>query len=507
MLRRIAPLMLLALGALACSLTGNAAPTSAPDALGTSGAATLTALAPQAPSVTPSAAPAITQAPSGSSTPASAASATVVAPAIEAATEAATAAATAAATTAGATAAPSEAAAPTEPEAAGCKLAYTDQDTLYCLPDSGTPQTLATGNGLFGPELSPDGSLIAYQVVITDGVTQLWVASVSEGGQEPHLLVGQDQLPSADASQINSPNHYAWLAGSHTLVFDTRYIPTSGPGGPGEYINADLWKVDADSGTLAALLPAKQAGAFAASPDGHSLAVSRPTGIDLLDATGPQRHKDVITFPAIVTYSEYAYKPHVQWSADGSYFTVGVPTQDPMAANAAITFYRVNADGTVKLLGSHPGNYVFGGSIPPQIAPDGAHVVYTQVNPAGGPEALHMLTIQSDALGDNAFDSQSSVGGWGWSPDSQVYVYDDVPGSGGGHLYATGPGVETPHVFVDNLSGLKDLRWVNGNTVVFLGKIGEGAWTLYRQTTGGKPAAVETLLVGLSDQAAFDVSP
>src|SRR5205085_12472226 len=129
-------------------------------------------------------------------------------------------------------------AAPTLAATTGCKLAYADQGALYCLPDSGTPQTLATGNGLFGPALAPDGSLIAYQVVITDGVTQLWVASVSEGGQEPHVLVGQDQLPSADGSQINSPNHYTWLAGSHTLVFDTRYVPASGPGRPREWLHA-----------------------------------------------------------------------------------------------------------------------------------------------------------------------------------------------------------------------------------------------------------------------------
>jgi len=511
MLRRIAPLLLLALGALACSLGNAGAPTSVPNALATSGAATLTALAPQTTSATPAATAAVTQAPAATSTPAAHASATSAASAapatatvIAAATAAVTVATTAAATEATATAATP---APTEAVAAGCKVAYADQNTLYCLPDSGTPQTLATGSGLFGPALSPDGSLIAYQVVITDGVTQLWVASVSEGGEAPHVLVGQDQLPSADGSQINSPNHYAWLAGTHTLVFDTRYLPTAGPGGPGEYINADLWTVEADSGKLTNLLPAKQAGVFAVSPNGHSIAVSRPTGLDLIDADGSHHHTGLITFLAIVTYSEYAYKPHVQWSADGSYFTVGVPTQDPMAPNSAITFYKVSADGTEKLLGSHPGNYVFGGSIQPQIAPDGAHVVYAVADPAGGAESLHMLTLQSGALGDNAFDTQASPGGWGWSPDSQVYVYDDVPGGGGGKAYATGPGVEAPHVLADNLTALKDLRWVNGNSVVFLGQIGGSAWSLYRQITGGDPSAVQTLILGLSEQASFDVRP
>ena len=493
MLRRTAPLIGLALGALACSLTGGGAPTNAPNFLATGAAATLTALVPQAASATPAAG-------SPSATAATAASPTT-APATTAATAAATAAAAATGTHASSTAAPT-AAVP-----AGCKLAYADKDTLYCLPDSGTPHTLATGAGLFGPALSPDGALIAYQVVITDGVTQLWVAPVAEGGEAPHALVGQDQLPSADGSQINSPNHYAWLAGTHTLIFDTRYIPTAGPGGPGEYINADLWQVEADTGALAAVLPAGQAGLFAPSPDGHTIAISRGTGLDLVNADGSNLRQNVVAFPAIVTYSEYAYKPRPQWSADGSYFTVAIPSKDPLAADASVTFHKVGIDGTVSMLGAKPGNFVFGGSIAPQIAPDGHQVVYSQADPAGGPEILHMLTIQSDALGDNVFDHQTGAVGWGWSPDSQVYAFTVVPNGGAGKGYAAGPGVESPHIFADNLTAVRALRWVNGNTLVFQGQISGGEWALYRQISGHEPSAVQKVVGGLSEQATFDVKP
>src|SRR5438270_751052 len=86
----------------------------------------------------------------------------------------------------------------------------------------------------------------AGSVATTDSVGQLWVASTAEGGEPPHVLVGQEQLPSADGSQINSPNHVQWLAGTHSLIFDTSYMPSGGAAGPGEYINADLWRVDAD---------------------------------------------------------------------------------------------------------------------------------------------------------------------------------------------------------------------------------------------------------------------
>src|SRR5262249_3620433 len=150
-----------------------------------------------------------------------------------------------------------------------------------------------------------------------------------------------------------------------------------------------------------------------------------------------------------------------QWSADGSYFTVAVPSHDPMAADSSVAFYRVTAAGAATPYGSVPGNFVFGGSIQVQLAPNGAHASYSQGDPGGGPESLHMLTIQSDSLGNDVFATQSGPRGWGWGTDSDVYVF-----SAGGKAYATGPGVESPHAFAEDLSALRDVQWVNGNTVV-----------------------------------------
>jgi hypothetical protein len=491
MLRRLVPLCLLTLAALACSLGGGAAP----NTVATNAAATLTALAASSASATPAANSTATPAAANpSETPAAAASATIAAT-TAAGTEAATEAAT-----------PAETAAASEtPSATGCNLAYASGDTLFCLPEGGTPQTLATGAGMFGPAISPDGTLIAYSIVITDGVTQLWVASVAEGGEAPHLLVGQEQLPSADGSQVNSPNHYQWLAGTHTLVFDTRYIPISA-GGPGEYINADLWTVQADTGALVPVLPAGQAGAFAASPDGTTIAISRGTGLDLINVDGSNHKPNVVTFPLIVTYSEYTFKPRPQWSTDGSYFTVAIPSHDPMAADASVTFYKVGTDGTATTYNTVPGNFVFGG-LQPQIAPSGGYAVYSRNDPAGGPDMLHMLTIGPGTPEDTVFDTQPSPAGWGWSPDSAVYAYSVVPSGGGGKAYATAPGVESPHAFAADLTGLKDLRWLNGSRVVFLGQSSGGPWTLYRTISGGDPGGLETLVLGLTEETTFDVRP
>ena len=531
-LHRLIPLFALALAALACSLAGNPAPTTDLGQIATNAVATLTALVPSLLAVTGTAltAPVATQANStqfaatqgaatqpAASTQAPAVSATqpsnnteASAPSTLAPAASGTAPATATTAPAGATStapAPPTSAASATPIAASCSLAYADNGTLFCAGSSGTPQTLATGQGLTGPLISPDGQIVAYEVVVSAGVAQLWVAGIAEGGAAPHLLVGQDKLPSADKSQINSPHHYEWLAGTHTLVFDTGYIPTGGPGGPGEYINADLWTANADTDAVASVLKAGSAGAFEVSPDGHTVAVSRGQGLDLVNADGSNYHQNVIKFPTIITYSEYTYKPHPQWSADGTYFSVAIPSADPMAADSSVSIYKISVDGTVAPKTKQPGNFVFGGRIAPQIAPNGQSVVFSRGDTSGGPDVLHMLTIQSGAAADNAFDTQAGPVGWGWSPDSQVYAYTVVPSGGAGKGYATGPGVEKPHAFADHLTAVNDLRWVNGNTVVFLGQISGGGWALYRQTTGADPSAVQSVVTGLTDSATMDVLP
>jgi hypothetical protein len=504
----------LALAALACSLGGNAAPTTAPEGLATGAAATLTALAPNQPAATgtPLSAPAATQANSTqasatqtSATPAPADSATQP-PAVSTQPTVAngTPRAPATAATAGATTAtPAQAttAASATSIAAACSLAYADNGTLFCLGGTGTAQTLATGQGLSGPRISPDGQLVAYEVVVTAGVAQLWVASIAEGGAAPNLLVGQDKLPSADKSQTNSPHHYEWLAGTHTLVFDTSYMPTGGPGGPGEYINADLWTANADTDAVAAVLKAGSAGAFEVSPDGHTIAVSRGQGLDLVNADGSNYRQNVIKFPNIITYAEYTYKPQPQWSADGTFFTVAIPSADPMAADSSVSIYKIGVDGTVEPKAKQPGNFVFGGRVGPQIAPNGQYVAFSRGNSGGGPDVLHMLTIQSGVVGDNSFDTQTGPVGWGWSPDSTHYAYSAIPDAAAGKGFVTSTAAGSVQPLIANLTGIHALQWLDGANVVFIAQIGNGGWSLFRQALGAQP---QKLADGLTETATMD---
>lgn len=403
---------------------------------------------------------------------------------------------------------------PPPPAGPTCAVAYADYTynleapatsvgNVYCLGADGTPQVLASGVQPHDPRISPDGTLIAFQVIVAEGVSQLWV--VSAAGGDARLLVGQDQLPSTDGVTINSPKTYQWLAGTHTLVFDTRYIPTGGPFGPGEYINADLWTVNVDTNALTPLLPEEAAGTFEVSPDGQTIAISRPTGLDLVNADGSNYRQNVITFPAILTYSEYAYKPFVQWSADGTFFNVTILSPDPMAADAHADMYRVGVDGIVTPLTSVTANLLFGGMITPaKFSPNGQYAFYSVGMPDGTGDVVHQLEfLAGGGVGERTMGPTLFLQGGYWSPDSTYFAYAVTPLGAPGQGYVTGTTAESVQTFANGLAALRALEWENGTTMVFLAKIGASdTWALYRQTLGSEPVLLAS---ALGDQTTLDV--
>jgi len=459
MVRKFAPLLALGLAVLACSVVPGQ-PTEIPGSIETSAAATLTALAPT-----------VTDAP----------------PATETATEAP----------------------PTDtPEPFTCAVVYSDfvfetgAGSVTCLGADGAPRVVATGSRPSSPLISPDGALVAYQVEVSEGATQLWV--VSAAGGDARLLVGAEQIPNADPTLVNSPGHYEWLAGTHTLVFDSRFNVTTGPTGPGEYINRDLWTVNADSGALNPVLPAGAAGAFSASPDGQTIAISRPEGLDLVNADGTNYRQNVITFPSIITYSEYHYKPLPQWAADGTFFSVSIPSADPMAPDVSTALYRVAVDGTVTPLGTVAANTVFGGAIPPRFSPDGQFAIYSQGMADGSGDVMHTLEfLVGGGIGDGIVGPDMGRQGWGWSPDSAYFAYSLFPEASNGQLYVTGTTVDSVVPMAAGLTAVRELEWESGTTLVFLAITGGGdTWSLYRQTVGSEPVL---LAGGLSLQTYMDV--
>lgn len=472
MLAKFVPVLILALASLACSYLAGSQPAETPAAVSTSAALTATALV-----------PALTAPPPATATPQpEPATATLE---FEPATT---------------TAEPEPATATPEPFV--CALAYANAGSLFCLGADGTPRVLASGSQILDPRISADGTLVAYQVVVSEGISQLWV--VGAAGGDARLLIGAEQIPNADPALVNSPGHVEWLAGTHALAFDTRYFPAAGPVGPGEYLNADLWTVDADSGVLNPVLPAGSAGSFRASPDGQTIAISRGQGLDLVNADGSNYRQDLITFPSIVTYSEYTYRPLPQWAADGMFFNVVIPSADPLAADVHADFYRVGVDGIAQSLASLPINIVFGGSLnPPRFSPNGLYAAYSLGQADGSGEVLHLIEVKPDGtVGDVPFEPRQGLQGWGWSPDSRSFAYTVIPGIEAGQGFAGGFDPAVSQAFAAGLTALRSLEWLDTTTLVFLGQLNNGDWSLYRQAPGGEPAL---LAGGLSFETTVDV--
>jgi hypothetical protein len=360
-----------------------------------------------------------------------------------------------------------------------CSLAYASESRVYCLGEGGTPVMVAedTRGTISAVAVSSDGAWVAYIVSLPpeDATSELW--AVKPGGNAaPIRLVGPEQLLSPQPDTTSSPRNFEWLAGTHTLVFDTRFVPNGGIQGPGEYINNDLWRIEADNGALRNLLPAGSGGVFDASPDGQLIALSGATAIQLLNADGSNL-RTVIEYPMIITYSEYQYKPAVVWSTDSTAFTVLVPSPDPQAADTSGTIYRIGADGAVTTLWTQRGNFVFGGPLLTGLSPDGAQAVYGQSNAQG---ATDLILLNTDGSAPTIFSSTSlSANGWGWSPDSEWYAYGIVPDGNNVLLRRNGALQE----FGAGLT-IVGLEWVEATSFYFAAVSGNAQYGLYLQTVG-----------------------
>ncbi len=392
------------------------------------------------------------------------------------------------------TTAPPTAAAPTETPPPTCSLAYSDgEGSLFCLLDDGAPRLISAGAGLGKPRLSPDGALVAY--ILTDGLgSQLWVVN-ADGSGRPHTLAAQDDLPSEDAALIYSPLDFAWRAGTHSLLFDTSWYRVGSEAGSGERPSADLWTVNADRREVTPLLPLESAGRFTLSPDGRFVAISRSTGMDLMDLNSGGLQREVIAFPATATDSEHTYRPNVTWSPESQFFSVVIPT-----LQGGATWYRVNTDGDAQAVGAIAGGVGMGDSLSPEVSPDGQYVIYEQA----ASDTVHRLYLaRSDGSNVAVIDGRPLVQGWGWSPESQRYlctIVNETGAEGEGLILGVEGGVE---VFVSGLNAVRWVRWRDPQSVLLHAQI-KGQWGLWHVALGGAP---QLLVDELGPEAQVDARP
>lgn len=382
---------------------------------------------------------------------------------------------------------PSEESSPT-PEPV-LRIAYTGGSNVWFYQEGTAPRQVTTSGGAYGVRLSDDGAWVAFLRRETGSDHGELRAVRTDGTGEAVLLT-----PAAlDAFYPPTPNVVGtdfssmhFLPGTHTLVFNTYAIP--------EFIGLmkrdDLWAINVDDGILTNLLPAGSGGDFAISPDGRQIAVVRPDSLSLVNADGSRLRSGLVTFPRVLTYSEFLYYPLPVWTADSAAVGFVIPSEEPLAPGASGSVWRIPVSGDAPVrLGTITGDCYFPSFGGPLLSPDLARVAFTR--PTGTPNVETLFIANADGSSEVSY-ATGAIEWEGWSPDGVHFAYR-LDGPMNLYLGAVGA---APSALPSGMS----LEWVNAIKYLYLTGSGT-SWTLMLASTSGASLPLASLS---SPSMAFD---
>jgi WD40-like Beta Propeller Repeat len=333
--------------------------------------------------------------------------------------------------------------------------------------ESAPAQITATGMDSL-PQLKPDGTQVTY----LHG-KELWVADVD--GSAAHVIVTQaflDSLIEPDTLAIGI-QWFQWDPLYPGIFFST-YAETYAY----TLQRFDLWGVETSGSTPPVLIEAPgNGGPITFSPDGNLYAISLADRIVLKVRSGGT-HSTPLTFPNVMTYSEWTYLLDVVWLPDSSSFRVVIPPEDPLYYTTALTyFYDVPVSGTRTELASFIASPAFFSR--PRISPDGQIVAYMRDNGSNTDLYLNGLTI------GNVLYTSYTANQWdvvGWAPDSSHFVYwmNDTRS-----LWLAAIG--SPAVPLTDTTHAADVQWVDFFRLFFL-----SGTDLRLGTAGGASTLIDT---------------
>ncbi len=367
------------------------------------------------------------------------------------------------------------------PTGAGQRIAYTKNGDVYLWSTGHDPLRLTDMHDVVTVRLSGDGSLIAFKRQNPDDVTQqeLWVVN-SEGTPNPRILVSAGDLAALlpanpDQSILGAGIlDFTWGPNTHIVAYNTLVLHI----GPGFGPRYDLRLIDADSLEKTTLFEAGEAGLFYYSRDGSQIALSNPESISLVNADGTHLRKDVLTFPDVITYSEYQYHPHPTWGDDSLSLGIAIPPHDPMADPLPPTvLWSIPVDG-------QPPTELSQVPAMPFVWPDNAFspnledVVYIKSVGASTDNQRELHLARPDGSSDVSYDQGESLAFLSWAPNSQHFIYQINSGPKKG-VYLGGL-VSQPKLIIFDPQVISDIKWLGSNRLVFPFQDGT-EWLLFIQ--------------------------
>jgi hypothetical protein len=315
--------------------------------------------------------------------------------------------------------------------------------------------------------LSDDGQVAAF-IRGTDYINQQ-LGAVNTDGTNLRTLVSLADFTTmiAHPDALSAvPYRLAWVPGTHILAFNTRMTFE----GPGLILPDELRQVDADTLTLSTLLPAGQAGDFYYSPDGSQIALVTGTLISVVDADGSNR-RDLLTFPIVITYSEYNYYPPMVWSPDSSFLRAAIPPHDPLIDPPELTtIWHLPSDGSPPSILTTLTPVPFFHEIP-SISPDMSKLAYLTIVTPGAPPIVDLHLSNIDGSGDVIYNS-GDRDFEAWSTDSAHFIFSE-----GGHNPKIGQ-LGSPPQSITGVTLMLDIQWVDETHFLYLNRL-SGSWELW----------------------------
>jgi hypothetical protein len=334
-----------------------------------------------------------------------------------------------------------------EPAPTVLTVVYARAGNISLWREGSAPQTLTSSGQDNFPRISDDGQMIAF-------IRDKELYAIRADGSDERLLISLEYLniyKPADAVSVEI-RYFDFLPNSYEIFFDLIgdfdpfWVPLN-----------DLHRVDAQTGETAFLLASGSGGEWAFSPDGLRFALAQADGIRILNRDTSE-NQVVLTFPFVLTYSEWVYYPQVVWANDSSGFYTVIPASQSLDNPTETSkYYFISlAEGPALLTEfiTAPLNF-------PHISPDGLQVAYVSEVPG----AQHLLVY--DAVEDTTYFIAGSeyLSIMNWNPDSQRVAFQaDDPlnpllqasdGTG-----APAPLSDTRRFFI--------MRWVSESRYLFL---------------------------------------
>lgn len=343
------------------------------------------------------------------------------------------------------------------------RVAYTVDGDLWAV-EPGSPPVQLTQSGLVVDfRISDDGQHIVYVQADQDFQRHELRGIGFSGGDDRSLLnqAALDALYPLEGFLHYRPGQLTMVPGTHQLLFNTIGV-FDGPGLPK---NNDLLRLDIDSGEVVQLLERGEGGDFTLSPDASQLAIVRPDSVGFADRDGGRPRPEVLTFPFVITYSEYFFYLEPVWVSDG--VIAAVPAEDPFFGPEQGSFWHVPADGSEPLLLSSPQADLF---VPqrtaPIVSPDGSRAIFFRRPDDAAPPQLWIYDLLDNEA--QLYD-QGPLAWHGWAPDSEHFAYGQEQGAG--LTVGSVAGGPVP------LGSGRSLRWIDAERYVWLAGAGSD-WIL-----------------------------